>query len=172
MDKYYTPEIEIWKDIIGYENEYEISNLGDVRRKIKNLTKIKDISGYEKVTLCKNGKCTNFSVHRLVAQVFLPNPEDKEQVHHRDFVKDNNKLKNLEWVTPLENIRYNVLEGITRNQLGEKNNMSKLSKEDVLFIRELLNDGLSVYEIHKDYFPILHQQTIYAIKNKRIWNHI
>lgn len=49
--------------------------------------------------------------------------------------------------------------------------MSKLSETDVLFIRELLTDGLSAYEIHKDYFPTLHQQTIYAIKQRRIWNH-
>lgn len=171
-NKYYTPEIEIWKDIIGYENEYEVSNYGNIRRKIKNLSKIEDISGYEKVTLCKNGKCINYSVHRLVAQTFLVNPEDKEQVHHKNFIKNDNNLANLEWVTPQENINYNVEEGVLRDQSGENNNMSKLTTQDVLFIKELLNDGLTAYEIHKDYFPTLHQQTIYAIKQKRLWKHL
>lgn len=169
--KYYTPE-EVWRDVGGYEMEYEVSEFGNVRRKIKNLSKSIDISGYEKVTLCKDGKCINYAVHRLVAEAFLENLSNKPQVHHKDFNKSNNCVNNLEWVTEKENCQYNVEEGCLRNQNGENNNMSKLTEKDVLFIRSLRDDGYTTYKIHKEFYPYLHQQTIYAIINKRLWKHV
>lgn len=171
-DKYYTPEIEIWMNVKGYEDEYEVSELGNVRRKRKNLSKPINIDGYEKVTLCKNGECINYLVHRLIAGTFLKNLDNKPQVHHKDFNKSNNHISNLEWVTEKENCQYNVEEGYLRDQNGENNNMSKLVEKDVLFIRELLDDGITAYQIHKEYYPYLHQQTIYAIKQGRLWKHI
>jgi len=169
---YYTPTIEIWKDVVDFENEYEVSNLGNVRRKVQNLKLAISPNGYKTLSLSKNGKIITKLVHRLVAEAFIENIEDKEIVNHKDCNKINNTLENLEWVTHEENMQHAVDNNRQRNQSGENNNMSKLSETDVLFIRELLTDGLSAYEIHKDYFPTLHQQTIYAIKQRRIWNHI
>ncbi len=171
-NKYYTPTIEIWKDVVNFEDEYEISNFGNVRRKIQNLKRVLDTNGYERVSLCKNGVSTNIAVHRLVATAFLENPENKEQVHHKDFKKHNNNLENLEWVTPEENSQYNVIEGVLRNQNGENNNMSKLTEKDIFFIRDLYKQGKTTYKIHKEFYPYLHQQTIYAITSNRIWKHI
>lgn len=112
---------EIWKDIEGYEGLYQISNLGRVRSldriinfkngrsrlfkgKIFNLSK--DTNGYLYAPLCKNGKYKNKSVHRLVAQAFLPNPNNLPYVNHKDENKTNNCIENLEWCTPKYNTNY------------------------------------------------------------------
>lgn len=109
---------EIWRPVAGYENEYEVSNLGRVKsleryvvrkdgsvrhlqeRIIKqNLTK----KGYLTVRLHKNGKSEEGKVHRLVAVAFLENPENKPQIDHIDGNKKRNIVSNLRWVTNYEN---------------------------------------------------------------------
>ena len=171
-NKYYTPEIEIWKEVVDYEDEYEVSNLGNVRRKVKNLKSSISAWGYPIVGLSKNGICKTKLIHRLVAEAFIDNIDNKEQVNHKDCDKLNNNLNNLEWVTPMENILHAVENNRQRDQNGENNNMSKLTKKDILFIRQLIDDGISTYKIHKEYYPYLHQQTIYAIKQRRLWKQI
>lgn len=98
-------QMEIWKTIDGFE-DYEISNCGKVRNRItgKELsTKHPDkIHGYCRVYIkTKRGYVTK-TVHRLVADAFIPNPENKEQVHHKNRDKTDNSVENLEWVTPEE----------------------------------------------------------------------
>lgn len=97
---------EIWKDILDYEDLYQVSNLGQIQSKL-NLKVLKpaiDRYGYTKVGLTKNGKTKSFKVHRLVAIAFLPNPDNKEQVNHKDHNKLNNNVENLEWVSHRENM--------------------------------------------------------------------
>ena len=125
---------EIWKDILGYEGLYQVSNWGRVRsldRWIKSCYGSKQfirgkilklcigLSNYLFVSLCKNGKHTNFLVHRLVAEAFLDNPDNLPQVNHKDEDKQNNHYLNLEWCTHEYNINYG-----TRNEKCSK----KLSK--------------------------------------------
>ena len=171
-NKYYTPDIETWRDVVGYEDQYEVSSIGNVRRKIQNLKLNNSAHGYYNVSLSKNGECVTKLVHRLVAEAFLDNPDCKEQVNHKDCNKLNNNITNLEWMTSQENIQHVVGNYRQRDQNGENNNMSKLTESDVLFIRQLKKDGYTTYKIHKEFYPYLHQQTIYAITNKRIWKHI
>lgn len=94
---------EIWKDVKGYEGLYQVSNLGRVfgvkRKRIKKLTV--DKKGYQNVLLSKDGKEKRYRVHKLVAMAFIPNPENKTEVHHIDFGKTN-IVTNLMWVTPEE----------------------------------------------------------------------
>lgn len=107
---------EIWKDIIGYENEYQISNLGNVysfksNRILKGYTKknkphYEDRHWYITVSLCSNGVEKRFFVHRLVAEHFIPNPDKKEYVNHINGIKDDNRVENLEWVTAQENTQH------------------------------------------------------------------
>ncbi len=95
-------DIEIWQNIDGYEN-YEVSSLGNVRNKTTGrILKPSAKSGYYSVGLSK-GKTKTFSVHQLVAKAFIPNPENKSQVNHKDKNGLNNKLSNLEWNTNKEN---------------------------------------------------------------------
>ena len=98
--------LEVWKDIPGYEGLYQVSNMGNVKslfRYKKQLKPMMTNSGYLQINLFKNKIRKVFLVHRLVAIVFLDNPQNKEEVNHIDECKTNNKLSNLEWVTRTEN---------------------------------------------------------------------
>lgn len=108
---------EVWKDIPNYEGLYQVSNLGRVKslpRKykkrfinkeiIKVLTKLP--KGYLKVGLSKNGKVKYYFIHRLVAECFIPNIENKPCVNHKDCNPSNNRVDNLEWCNYIENNNY------------------------------------------------------------------
>lgn len=99
---------EVWKDIVGYEGCYQVNNLGSVRsiKKIlkPNLTK----KGYYHVTLYNNGIPKTFRLHRIVAQHFIENPQNKLEVNHIDGNKINNMVNNLEWNTRVENNRHAI----------------------------------------------------------------
>lgn len=105
---------EIWREVKGYEGYYEVSNLGNVRAlerivcngrisPAKNVTKRKDNYGYYHVGLNKNAKETTRRIHRLVAQAFIPNPENKPFLDHINTIRTDNRVENLRWVTPKEN---------------------------------------------------------------------
>lgn len=106
---------EIWKDIDGFDL-YQASNLGNIRNKKTGLvlTPITDKDGYFRVHL-NNDKITR-PVHRLVAKTFIPNPEHKPQVNHKDGDKTNNRVSNLEWCTSRENNIHALQNGL-RNQM-------------------------------------------------------
>lgn len=104
-------EEEVWKPIKDYEGLYEISNLGRVKSlnyggtgKGKVLKNIERSNGYLGVRLTKNGKTKAFKVHRLVAEAFIPNPEDKPCVDHINTIKNDNRVENLRWATHKENM--------------------------------------------------------------------
>lgn len=94
---------EIWKDIKNYEGLYQVSNLGKVKGVIKNIVlSPANNSGYMRVNLYKDGKRNMKSVHRLVAEAFIPNPENKKTVDHINHIRDDNRVENLQWATPTE----------------------------------------------------------------------
>ena len=95
---------EIWKDIEGYEELYQVSNLGRLRNS-KGLI-LKQATHFEKyklISLSKEGARKSYRVHRIVANAFIPNPENKPDINHINGKRDDNKITNLEWVTNLEN---------------------------------------------------------------------
>ena len=106
--------MEIWKDIEGYEGLYQVSSLGNVRRLYSKtypyprLLKQSLRRGYLSVDLCKDSIRKTVSVHRLVAECFIPNPENYEQVNHIDENKMNNCFQNLEWCTCSQNINHSL----------------------------------------------------------------
>lgn len=90
---------EIWKDVVGYEGLYKVSNLGNVYSNYvhRSLKQGNHRDGYKFVILNKNGKSKYMSVHRLVATAFIPNQDDLPEVNHKDEDKTNNCVDNLEW---------------------------------------------------------------------------
>ena len=140
---------EIWKDIEGYEGSYQISNYGRVkalprqipgaynnREFIKKITH--DNYGYPIVGLSKNGRSKTFTVHRLVAKAFLPNPHGLKEVNHKDENKENNCSENLEWCTTQYNLTYGHRLDCAR---GEKNHLHKLTEEQIREIRKIYVKG-------------------------------
>lgn len=118
---------EIWKDVAGYSGFYQISNFGAVKSK-KNLKANLGKHGYYVVDLYKNNKRKTCLVHRLVAEAFIPNPESKPQVNHKDGIKINNNLSNLEWVTRSENIKHAFDVLGWKNNFQNNNPMTSLGK--------------------------------------------
>lgn len=118
---------EIWKDIVDYEGIYQVSNLGRVRsvdritshnhkHKGKLMVLELDRTGYQRIGLRKNNHVVKHLVHRLVAQTFIPNPDNKEQVNHVNEIKHDNRVLNLNWMTSLENRNY----GTARQRSADK----------------------------------------------------
>lgn len=114
---------EEWRPLVGYEGLYEVSNRGNMkslnyRRTGKEgiLKAVKDKDGYLRVQLWKDGKRKMYAVHRLVAQAFLPNPNNLPIINHKDENKQNNKVENLEWC----NISYNNIYNGRAKKVAEK----------------------------------------------------
>ena len=125
----------VWKDVIGYEGLYQVSDCGEVRSLARLVTAnchgtfakrqspskvlTQGICGRDKtyysVVLSKNGKTKTFLVHRLVAEAFIPNPENKPQINHKDENGHNNNVQNLEWV----DAKYNSNYGTRNKRIGE-----------------------------------------------------
>ena len=111
--------METWKEIEGFNGRYEVSNLGNVRNKQTGniLNGRYSKSGYQFVGLSKVPKreaYKNYAVHRLVANAFISNPENKPEVNHIDNNPSNNKVENLEWVTHKENMKWANIQGRLR----------------------------------------------------------
>lgn len=106
---------EVWKPIPNYEELYWVSNLGNIKSKNKILKPTKNRDGYLYIHLYKNKKQTIKGIHIIVAKTFIPNPLNKTQVNHIDGDKWNNKIDNLEWVTPKENINHAYKIGLRNN---------------------------------------------------------
>lgn len=175
---------EIWKDIKGFEGYYQVSNLGRVKRcerlKInghyKNINEMilkgtSDKDGYIVINLYKNSKYKGFKVHRLVAYHFLKNLKSKPQVNHKNLIKSDNRVENLEWCTNSENMQHaRKHKKFNIDRKGAKNINSKLNDQIVYNIKKDLNKGLRVKDVAKKYNTT--PNIITKIKNKKTWNHI
>lgn len=116
--------MEIYKNILGFEGIYEISNYGNVKNIIKNkvLKPRKHTNGYLRICLCKNSISKDFYIHRLVALNFIDNDLHKNEVNHIDGNKENNSYINLEWATRSENQKHAFAIGL--NKITDKHKLS------------------------------------------------
>jgi hypothetical protein len=175
--------MEIWKDIQGYEGRYEVSNLGRVRtvphyiehnmfpgvqkfvrgrmRKLQN-----NGTGYKFLVLSKGDFRT---VHRLVAQSFIPNTDNKPWVNHKNGIKSDNRVENLEWCTRQENEDHAFGTGL-KNSTGSANQMAKLTENDVAEIKRLYVPRKNSEELAAKFG--VHRVTIQRIARNKNWKHV
>jgi hypothetical protein len=135
---------EIWNEIKGYEGIYSVSNYGNVRNDKTGIILKQELNwgGYNRVSLCLKGKYKRISVHRLVADHFLENTNNVEQVNHINGIKADNKATNLEWVSASENILHSYR---SLNRKSVKGIPSKKRKSVALF-SSITNTVISVYD--------------------------
>lgn len=163
---------EIWKPINGFNGQYEVSNFGEVRSLPRNGTVLKprlimgfiDKGGYHQVLL--SGGRVHKKIHRLVAEAFIPNPEDKPCVNHIDRVRTNNRVENLEWCTHLENVQHTFRCGYKAQEMNE-HSQSKLDEMQVFCILKSINDGSSIKGVSR-YFKVT-EGTIRDILSGKHW---
>jgi hypothetical protein len=131
--------MEIWKNIDGYDGDYECSNLGRIRTNIafkghySRIMSGGNLNGYLRVSLYKNGVQKGFLIHRLVALTFLPNKNNFSVVNHKNGIKSDNRVENLEWVTMSDNIKHAYENGLAKSghnhaNYGKINGDSKTAK--------------------------------------------
>lgn len=138
----------LWKDVVGFEGLYKISEYGDIQSfyKSKKLLKPKkDKDGYFGVALSKNGKAHHLRVHRLVAMTFLDNVSNLPMVNHKDLDVKNNHYSNLEWCTFVHNTKHYY-----ENAL-DKRTLSSLSKSELIDLVECYKSGKSHKHLCKDF---------------------
>ena len=141
---------EVWKDVVGFEGIYQVSITGIVRRLYPNKTKIlkqckaggRTNKEYLYVNMSANGKYRSSSVHRLVAEAFIPNPERLPQVNHKDEDKFNNCVDNLEWCTASYNNSYGTK--ISRGVDAMKKSKSKRIDKN---LEKILTSGKTAGEM-------------------------
>lgn len=130
---------EMWRDVVGYEGLYQVSNFGRVKsfqRKKEYFLTVDTVNhAYAKVLLSKNGISKTLLVHRLVAVAFIPNPDNKPQVNHKNGNKYDNRVENLEWATCSENTKHAFKNGLAKVLRGTDNGAAKLTTEQILEIR-------------------------------------
>jgi DNA-binding CsgD family transcriptional regulator len=160
-------------DIINYENLYFISDdlkfysyPKKTRKGIREIKPWLNKNGYLMIDLVKNKKVTKFLCHRLIAECFIENKNNKPQVNHINGIKTDNRVENLEWCTVSEN-RLHAFKTNLQNAKGEKNSSCKLNNKIVLLIFE---DKRNYKEISQQYNISI--PTISNIKNKHTWKHL
>jgi len=175
---------EIWRDIGGYERIYKVSNLGRIKALEKNrngrwgslrvicerilVCNVGD-AGYKTIFLCGGEKRIRRSVHRLVAETFIPNPENKPAVNHINGIKTDNRVDNLEWATYSENNKHAYDIGLNNPINGELHKDAKITDDQAREIRYNCKE-LSLREISNIYG--IAQSTACWIRNGKSWKHI
>ncbi len=169
---------ELWKDIQGYKGLYKVSNLGNIislnyRRQniIRNMKYVLSKKGYFRVSLYKNGSDKTFTVHRLVAQAFIDNTENKPEVNHKNSIKIDNYVDNLEWNTTKENVNHSFRSGLRNPLKGSDNGFSRLNELEIMAIRRLRNiDKYDLMTLSKKFNTSM--SNISSIVNRKTWNHV
>lgn len=161
-----------FKPIPGFSDKYWINTSGIILSSWgRPMCQRKDKHGYMRVVFTYKGRKYNRYVHRLICLVFLPNPDNKPQVNHKNRIRIDNRLENLEWCTGKENIAHSFKNGRQPTIFrGESASWHKIKSYQIPDIRNRLKKGETLKSIGKLYGVSLH--TIYSIKSGKNWKHI
>ena len=161
-----------WRDVPGYEGHYQVSRAGQVYslKRHRLLAQVEGERGYLTVNLYRNGRPEHCLVHRLVAAAFLGPIPPGYQVNHVDADKSNNRLTNLEIVTPEENRAHAARCGLLRDFKGEANIRAKLTEGKVRDIRRLREEGMRVQEIAWRFQ--VSERVVRLICRRKLWGHV
>lgn len=171
---------EIWEDVVGYEGLYKVSNLG----RIKSIDAIIDHPRGMKYTIRGKLRSSHINrrgyecigihgtktVHRIVATAFIPNPENKPHVNHKNGIKTDNSVENLEWCTQSENVIHAFANGFAKPMIGVKARTAKLDDLQVKTIKLCLMDGMK-HKLLSKYFGV-GRRAITDINLGITWKHI
>lgn len=163
--------MEKWCTLNKYPMYY-FSTLGNVRHiySIKNRKIIKDKKGYCNITIRHNNKMHKIYIHKIIALLNIPNPDNLPQVNHKDGNKQNNSIDNLEWCTAKQNIQHAHATGIVNVCKGSNQHMAKITEEQVNIIRTEIVNGKKQKDIAK-YFNVS-PSLICNINKGRTWKHV
>lgn len=169
---------EIWKDVVGYEGLYEVSNQGQVRSHHPSPRKKKgeclrpgNLRGYRIVILCKDKARHTALVHRIVAIAFLGAPPNvhRPTVNHKNLDKADNRVENLEWLSHADNNRHAA--PLIPHQKGMEKKNRKLNEEQVRSIRtRYIPNVISLMTLAVEFG--VSEQTIHAIIHRKKWKHL
>jgi len=177
-------EEEIWKDVVGYEGYYKISSFGNLMscdRKVQSknnsyalkkgkIKKCAITNCYKLAMLSKYNSEKGFSVHRLVAIAFIPNPKNKPEVNHKDGNKLNNHFLNLEWCTRSENAIHSYANNLQVGRAGSLHHFAKINESDIIEIIRFHKSGISKNDIGIKFN--LSIGSIRRIVNRTTWRHV
>lgn len=159
-----------WKPVIidGIQTEYMISDMADLAslRMCRMMKPAKNASGYWETVIRVGDKKVNVSIHRLVAQAHIPNPDNLPEVNHKNGDKDKNWASNLEWMSHADNVIHSIETGLRDNYLPEK----RYTKGEIHKVCQMLEKGKSVSTISKK--TGVSKQVIRSIRRGKSWKHI
>lgn len=177
--------MEIWKSIKKFDNEYEISNKGQIRSKHKVIVKSNGVcytrvskvlkpaiseDGYYKGSVCVNKKIKPYKIHRLVAEAFCKGYKKGLEVNHIDGNKLNNNANNLEWVTRSENVKHAVRTGLLPVTRGSQRTQATINENQVRQIKKLMAQGVQRKIICEQVGCSIH---VYKdIQRGKSWRHV
>ena len=164
---------EIWKDVKNYEGLYQVSNLGKVKSLARHGTKggiLKPIlTEYLCINASKNNKIKKLKIHRLVAEAFIPNPDNLPQINHKDGNKLNNIVSNLEWVSSKENVRHAIVNNLKKfSYKGEIAKYIQYDKRSKFYYVCIWENGKSKFIGNYKYFAQAIQARDEYLKNNNI----
>lgn len=170
---------EVWKDVKNYEGIYQVSNKGNVRsldrlvngyRGNKNkkgkVLKPSLRNGYLSVVLCKEGKGINKTIHRIVAETFIENIDNKAEVNHKNGIKTDNRVENLEWVTRSEN----AIHAISMGLYEPSKNIKCVYTDELKEVRRKARIGYETPQHTKDKISKSLSKRVICITDDKIFN--